>query len=179
MAITTDIRRTLDTPAVYALVGATDLAVEKVRGVQARLTHLLEPRAVADDVRARVTSLGAQASEVPVKATVKALQLTGQALEAYDDLVERGRTVAGRVATQEASQELEAQLTATARRTRAARDAAEKGATQTARAAKETTATVRKSAARTTRKTKAAASEAAKTAEVAAKAAQDGVEQLG
>lgn len=180
MVIPTELKKTLDTPPVYAVVGATDLAVEKVRHVQGRLSGLrVEPRAVAGDVRTRVSGLQAQAVGLPVQASARALELTAQANHAYGGLVARGQSLTRRIRGQQATAELEGQAQTAVRAAGDAVDTAKEGGTRTRRATKTTGRTARKQTGRTTRATKAAATEGAKTAEATAKAAEDAAAKVG
>ncbi|MFG2824328.1 hypothetical protein ACGFX4_33475 [Kitasatospora sp. NPDC048365] len=120
MAITDDIKKTLSDPTpLYALAGAGDLAVEKLREVPGRVEALAADRKGTQEkaaaalqeagsklveAQAKLTeSVGALPTDVKVlqeKAQEFAMQQVGRALEfavkakeAYDELAVRGRVV--------------------------------------------------------------------------------------
>ena len=134
---------TTSTP-LFAVVGATDLAVERVRAaaanasvVQAQLGHAVS--AVSADVEKRVTAfdpkaLRSQAQEVPTKAAARALEAAGRAEARYEELAERGKQLIDRVRSQASTQELVHQAGNTLSRGRAAVTVARKAADETASA---------------------------------------------
>jgi len=134
---------TTSTP-LFAVVGATDLAVERVRAaaanasvVQAQLGHAVS--AVSADVEKRVTAfdpktLRSQAQEAPTKAAARALEAAGKAEAAYEELAARGKQLVDRVRSQASTQELVNQAGNTLSRGRAAVTVARKAADDTASA---------------------------------------------
>lgn len=194
MALTTDIRKSVtETTPLMAVVGATDLAVEKVRE--------FEP-----------AKLQASVQQVPANAVAAALEVAGKAETQYEALAERGKELVERIRTEKATQELLSQGKATLSRTKAAvtttrrgldetvaaargtvttatkqirgtvvesKDLAEAGAKATKASAQRTTTTARKRAAATRSATKGATTSARKTAEQAVKAAETAAEQIG
>lgn len=135
MAIASDIRKTLTDPgALYAVAGAGDLAVEKLRTVPTR-----------------AMALPTQALLLPVKAQDVVLDavvdLGGRAGGVYGDLAVRGKSVVRRIRRQKAGQELQETSVTTVRRTKATTAAAKKSATETRTAAKSTARSARKTAA--------------------------------
>jgi heparin binding hemagglutinin HbhA len=82
-----------DTKALYAVAGAGDLAVEKLRTVPAKLAEMR-----ANNVYSSVVS---------------------KATEVYGDLAARGENVVGRIRQQQASRDLAEQAQLTVRRAKA------------------------------------------------------------
>src|SRR5687768_4566815 len=107
MPFVKDIRKTVtDTTPVYAAVGATDLAVEKVREARARAAAVRANLAV-DALQAkatdRATKVADRAQQVPALVLNRSLVLAGQAQESYADLATRGQSLVQRVRTQKAT----------------------------------------------------------------------------
>lgn len=124
MTLVNDLRKSVtDTTPVYAVVGVTDLAVEKMRAARIEL----DPRA-----------LSARAQRVPTNAVTLTLEAAGKAEEAYDDLALRGRKLIGRIRKQRATQDLIAQGKVTLSRGKAAVTTVRRGAVDTRTAAKST-----------------------------------------
>lgn len=129
---------------LFAVVGATDLAVERVRAVAANASVVqaqFEARvaAVQADVGKRVAgfdarSLRSQAQEVPIRAAGRALVVAGRAEAAYSELARRGQDLVERVRTQPSTQDFIAQAESTLSRGRAAVTVARKAADETATA---------------------------------------------
>jgi len=111
MAIISDIRRSVteSTPAL-AVIGATDLAVEKVRAVPVK-ERVLEVQKALDPQALQ---------QVPALAVSRVLDVAGQVETRYEGLAVRGKDLVERVRTQKATQDLIAQGRATLSRTRAA-----------------------------------------------------------
>jgi heparin binding hemagglutinin HbhA len=173
--------RTPVTP-FYAIAGAGDLAVEKVRAVgedvtarfakldqknlqteltkeltkaQAELTKRFE--AIVADARTAPAKL----RELPKTAQAGFTTVLGQAEETYEDLAGRGKDLVERIRHQQATEDLEA------------------AAKTTVSKAKATRTTVKKTATTATRTVKATATSARKTAKAAGKAAEAAAEKLG
>jgi hypothetical protein len=153
-----------DSTPVLAALGATDLAVERVRaaavraqalqselearlakaqaGAEARFTKAqtrVESRVA--QVRGRVDAFDAktltsQAQQAPALAVSQALELAGRVEQGYEDLAVRGRKLVDRLASQKATQELISQGKVTLSRTKAAVTTARKAVDQTTAAAK-------------------------------------------
>lgn len=127
---------------LFAMVGATDLAVERVRaaaanasGVQAQLEARVS--AVQADVEKRITefdprALRSQAQVAPLRAAGRALEVAGMAESAYEELARRGRELVDRVRSQPGTQELVNQAGSTLSRGRAAITVARRAADETA-----------------------------------------------
>jgi heparin binding hemagglutinin HbhA len=170
MAITADIKKALtDSTPLYAVAGAGDLAVEKLREVPAKLATLkVEPKAVQDRVTGSlntvagdVRSLPEKARTFPEKAQSFALAQVGKANEAYEDLAERGKVIVGRIRRQQATQDLKAQAASTEAKAKATVTTAKRAVTSTERAAK------------------GAVTSAGKTVKAAEKATKDAADKIG
>jgi hypothetical protein len=173
--------RTPVTP-FYAIAGAGDLAVEKVRAVgedvtarfakldqktlqaeftkeltkaQSELTKRFE--AIVADAR----TAPARLRELPKTAQAGLTVVLGQAEETYEDLAGRGKDLVERIRQQKATEDLVT------------------SAKTTVSKAKATRTTTRKTAQSATRTVKATATSARKTAKAAAKAAESAAEKVG
>jgi heparin binding hemagglutinin HbhA len=167
---------------VLAVVGATDLAVERLRAavgnaadVQAKLQESLEPGRLA-----------AVAQRVPAFAVAKALEVAGKAEAGYAEVAKRGNTLVRRVSSQQATQDLLTQGGTTLSRTKAAVTTARGSADETTTAARRTVTsargtatTARKRAAATRTGARAATTSARKTAQKAATAAKATADKVG
>jgi hypothetical protein len=160
MALVPEIRKSVrESTPVLAIVGATDLAVERVRAALADVTQ------VQAEVEARVTkvqqavekavtgfdpkqlqvklagaldpkAVQAAAQQVPALAVARALEVAGRAEAGYEELAERGKVLLERVRTQKATQDLVHQGKVTVSRTKAAVTTARKAVDDTAAAAR-------------------------------------------
>jgi hypothetical protein len=134
---------TTSTP-LFAVVGATDLAVERVRAAAANASAVqaqfeAKVTAVQADVEKRVIAfdpkiLRSQAQEVPVRAAARALEAASKAEAAYGELAKRGKQLVDRVRSQPSTQDLVVQAGNTLSRGRAAVTVARKAADGTASA---------------------------------------------
>jgi heparin binding hemagglutinin HbhA len=134
---------TTSTP-LFAVVGATDLAVERVRAAAANASAVqaqfeAKVTAVQADVEKRVIAFDArtlrsQAQEVPVRAAARALEVASKAETAYEELAKRGKQLVDRVRSQPSTQDLVVQAGNTLSRGRAAVTVARKAADETASA---------------------------------------------
>jgi hypothetical protein len=163
MATTTDIKKALtDSTPFYAVAGAGDLAVEKLREVQARLSTIkVEPKVVQDRVTGSLTTIQDDVRTLPEKAQSFALTQVGKASEAYEDLAQRGKTVVRRIRGQQATKDLKAQARSTTTRAKATQTTARKAVTSTSQA------------------TKGTATSAGRTAKAAEKATRAGAGKVG
>ncbi|GAA4360814.1 hypothetical protein [Angustibacter luteus] len=189
-----DIRKTVtDTTPVLALVGATDLVVEKVRAVRAQASGV--------QLEVDVKALQGKAKQVPTQAVSKSIEIAGKAEETYGDLAARGEKLVTRIRQQKATQDLLAQGKVTLSRGKAAVTTARKAADETRTAAKatfttakreapvaapatkkavkRTTTTAKKRATTAKSTTKATATSARKTATKAVKATEAAAEKVG
>ena len=110
--------------AVFAIVGAGDLVVERIRAfkVERELVQLQE----------HVTALPIKA-QARVEAAVAAA--LGQASETYGDLTKRGETLVGRIRGQQSTQAAVAAMKTTTGQAKATRTTARKAAKKTTSAA--------------------------------------------
>jgi hypothetical protein len=138
MAIANDIRKSMPDTPLMALIGATDLAVERVR------LALAEAEKAVGGVEPR--TLPATAQSFPLLAMTKAAELLGLAEAQYAELAERGRQVVEHVRSQQTTQDLLAQGRITVSMTKAAVTTARRAAAETASAARGTISTVRRDA---------------------------------
>ena len=161
--------------AVYAVVGAGDLVVERLRAVQverevgqlqtqvrafptkAQAAAAERLNAVVSDVRA----LPEQVRVLPVQAQAGVAAALGQATDTFADLATRGEQLVTRIRRQKSTQDtIEAASNVTTR-------------------AKATTTTAKKAAKSTTASVKATRTTAQKTASAAAKATTDAAKKIG
>lgn len=176
--------RTPVTP-FYALAGAGDLAVEKLRAVgdditaqfakldqktlQTELTKAQTEFAKAqselakrfDAIVADAKTAPAKLRELPVTAQAGVTAVLGQAEEAYEDLADRGKDLVERIRSQKSTEDLVAQAKTTRSK------------------AKATRTTAKKTADTATRNVKATTTSARKTAKTASKAAGDAASKVG
>jgi hypothetical protein len=194
VTLVNDIRKSVtDTTPVLALVGATDLVVEKVRAVRAQATGV--------QLELDVKALQDRAKQVPTQAVSLSIELAGKAEETYSDLAARGEKLVTRVRQQRATQDLLAQGKVTLSRGKAAVTTARKAADdtrtaakstlsvakreaptaapQTKKAVKRTTTTAKKRTTTAKSTTKAATTSARKTATAAKKATQATASKVG
>ena len=127
MTLVSDIRKTVtDTTPVYAAVGVTDLAVEKVRHARARAVaaraefHVgaLQSKAAkraemvaeqAHQVAERAEKVAEQAQQIPALALNQTLEVAGRAHTTYTELAVRGEKLVTRLRDQKATKDLLAQ----------------------------------------------------------------------
>jgi len=127
MTLVSDIRKTVtDTTPVYAAVGVTDLAVEKVRHARARAVaaraefHVsaLQDKAAkraekvaeqAHQVAERAEKVAEQAQQIPALALNQTLEVAGKAHTTYTELAVRGEKLVKRLRNQKATKDLLAQ----------------------------------------------------------------------
>lgn len=143
MTLITEVRKSVtDAAPVYAVVGATDLAVEKVRHARARAAGL-DVTTLQDKAAAGASKVAEQAQQVPALALHRTLELAGKAQSSYDDLVARGEHLVKRLRDQRATQDLLASAESTVARGKGAVTTARKAAVGTQRSAKATLTTGR------------------------------------
>ena len=169
--------RTPVTP-FYAIAGAGDVAVEKLRAVgedvAARFAKLDQKALQADFTKAQseftkifeaivadAKIAPAKLRELPKTAQAGFTTVLGQAEETYEDLAGRGKDLVERIRHQQATEDLEASAKITVSK------------------AKATRTTVKKTAQTATRNVKATTTSARKTAKSAAKAVEDAAEKIG
>jgi len=151
MDLITDIRKTVvESTPVYAVVGATDYAVARVRAAAGSASALqaevektvaaLEPLPAALQARAQKAldpkTLNGAVQQLPALAVARALEVAGQVEARYDVFAERGKELVDRLLAQPATQDLISQGKATLSRTKAAVTTARKAVDETASAAR-------------------------------------------
>jgi hypothetical protein len=185
MTITTEIKKTASEYG-YAVVGITDLAVERVRRAQARAKgRAADVRTELErvDLDAELKKLQAKVQHVPTAALTLGIEVAGKAEETYGELAGRGKTLVKRIKQQRATTELVRQGKATVSRTKAAVTTVRRGADETGSVAASSVATTattaRKRATTTKRATKATMTSARRTAGNAAKATKAAADKVG
>ena len=150
MARVADIRKTVtDTTPVYAVVGLTDLAVEKVREARLKARTVgaeLDPATLQARAQAPAAEAVEQGRELPALALNRTLVLAGKAQEEYETVVARGEKLVKRVRTQKPTQDLLAQAEATFALGKGAVTTVRRSATDIQRSAKATLTTGRREA---------------------------------
>ncbi len=151
MATVAAIRKTVtDTTPVFAAVGLTDIAVEKVRDARVKAAAVridLDPSTLQTRAQARLTEVAEQAQELPALALNRTLVLAGKAQESYELAAARGEKLVKRVRTQKSTKDLVTQAEATLALGKGAVTTVRKSATDIQRSAKATLTTGRKEAA--------------------------------
>jgi len=113
MTLVNEIRKTVtDTTPVFAAVGATDLAVERIRDARTRAAavrlnldiSLLQEKAVK-----RFEKVADQAQQIPADVRSQTLEVADKAQKTYADLAVRGHKLVTRLRSQKATQDLLAQ----------------------------------------------------------------------
>jgi hypothetical protein len=161
MTLVKDIRKTVtDTTPVYAVVGVTDLAVERLREARARATSArleltvsgLQEKAVkrfekaSEQAQQIPTQVRDQTTEVTGKAKETYSEVTGKAKETYSELAVRGEKLVQRIRNQKSTQNLFAQAGNTVSLGKGAVTTVRKAAHDTQHAAKVTLTTGRREA---------------------------------
>jgi heparin binding hemagglutinin HbhA len=149
MTLVNDIRKTVtDTTPVYAAVGITDLAVEKVRNVSTRAVsvRLDDVSALQDKALVRFEKVAEQVQQIPAQVRIQSVDVAGKAREAYTDLAVRGEKLVDRLRNQKATQNLFAQAGNTVSLGKGAVTTVRKAAHDTQHAAMVTLATGRREA---------------------------------
>ena len=149
MSVMEDIRKTVDSTPFFAAVGATDLAVEKVRHARVRADKAraeLSADLAPANVQARATKVADQVKEIPAIVINETLVVGGKVVEGYDELALRGKTLVTRLRNQQATKDLVAQADATVAQAKGAVTSARKAAADIERSAKATITTGRREA---------------------------------
>ena len=162
MSVIEDLKKTVDTTPFFAAVGATDLAVEKVREARLRADKARADLAVRAEkartelsadlapasVQARATKAVDEAKELPALAINQTMVFGGKLTEAYDELAARGHKLVKRIQNQKATKDLVAQADTTVAQVKGAVTSARKATADIERSAKATITTARKEAAK-------------------------------
>ena len=149
MPVMEDIRKTVDSTPFFAAVGATDLAVEKVRHARVRADKAraeLSADLAPANVQARATKVADQVKEIPAIVINETMVVGGKVVEGYDELALRGKTLVTRLRNQQATKDLVAQADATVAQAKGAVTSARKAAADIERTAKATITTGRREA---------------------------------
>jgi len=134
MAFVEELRKTVsEATPVFAAVGVTDLAVEKVRSARAqamatrRAVSAVDPRALQFEIAAQAEKAAKQVQDAPAHLIVRSLEIAGRAQEQYDAFATRGEELVRKIREQRSAKDLLAQVDQTV--------AVGKGAVTTARKA--------------------------------------------
>ncbi|PZG41014.1 hypothetical protein C1I98_21990 [Spongiactinospora gelatinilytica] len=114
MTLATEVKKLTESKPFYAVAGAGDFAIQKLREIPGRLEKLQSRRGdlgqTAKDLPTKAREYAAKAEDyakdLPVKAKGYADIVTVRATELYDEFADRGRKVVSRVSG-EAALELE------------------------------------------------------------------------
>jgi tartrate dehydratase beta subunit/fumarate hydratase class I family protein len=150
MTIVHDIRKTVtDTTPVYAVVGATDLAVERLREARTHAAAVRQDLHVAtlqDKAVKRFEEVTGRAQAIPTQVKEQGAEVAGKARETYSELAVRGEKLVKRMRNQKSTQDLLAQAGNTVSLGKGAVTTVRKAAHDTQEAAKATLATGRRQA---------------------------------
>jgi heparin binding hemagglutinin HbhA len=187
----------------YAVIGAGDLAVEKIRqvssDVQARSTKVnLEPKRLQADVETATKHGVENVLNTQAKAQQRAEavfnDVVAQASTTYDNLTGRGKKLVNRILRQQSTQQAKRAASTTSSQAKGATTTARKSASNTGTTAKRnasdtasaarksasnTASSAKKSASQTQSRAKAASTSARKTAEASSNAASDAAKKVG
>lgn len=152
MTVATDLKKTA-TDTGYAVVGLTDLAVERVRGAQARA---VEVRTELEKVQleGELKRLQTKVQQLPTAAVSVGVEAATKAEETFGELAARGKTLVERISSQRATQDLLKQGKLTISRGKAAVTTIRRGADDTNSAAKATVTTAEREASETAKAVK-------------------------
>ena len=154
MTLVKDIRKTVtDTTPVYAAVGVTDLAVERLRearaDARARAAAVrldLDISTMQDKAVKRFDKVSAQVQQLPAQLRSQSVEAADKAKETYAELAVRGEKLVKRIRDQKSTQDLLAQAGNTVSLGKGAVTTVRKAAHDTQEAAKVTLATGRREA---------------------------------
>ena len=154
MTLVKDIRKTVtDTTPVYAAVGVTDLAVERLREARARATSRaaavrldLDVSTMQDKAVKRFEKVTEQAQQIPAQFRTQTVEAAGKARETYSELAVRGEKLVKRLRNQKSTKDLFAQAGNTVTLGKGAVTTVRKAAQDTQNAAMATLATGRREA---------------------------------
>jgi len=149
MSVMTDIKNTVDATPFFAAVGATDLAVEKVREARIRAEKVrveLSADLAPAKVQARATTLVDGVKEIPAVVLNETMVVGGKVAEGYDELAVRGKNLVKRIRNQKSTKDLVAQAETSVAQAKGAVTSARNAAADIERSAKATLTTTRKEA---------------------------------
>ena len=147
MTLVKDIRKTVtDTTPVFAAVGVTDLAIERLRDARARAAAVrqdLTPGALQDKAVKRIEKVTEQVQQIPADVRSQSVEAADKAQQTYADLAVRGHKLVTRLRNQKSTQDLIAQAGSTISLGKGAVTTIRHAATETERSAKATLTTGR------------------------------------
>lgn len=150
MTLVKDIRKTItDTTPVYAAVGATDLAIERLREARTRAAAVrqdLDVRVIQDRAVKRFEKATEQAQQIPAQVRSQTVEAAGKARQTYSGLAVRGEKLVKRIRNQKPTKDLLAQAGSTVSLGKGAVTTVRNVALDTQRAARVTLATGRREA---------------------------------
>ena len=149
MTLVKDIRKTVtDTTPVYAAVGVTDLAVERLREARTRATSRaaavrldLDVSTMQDKAVKRFEKVTEQAQQIPAQFRSQTTEAADKARETYSELAVRGEKLVKRIRNQKSTKDLVAQAGNTVTLGKGAVTTVRKAAQETQHAAMATLAT--------------------------------------
>jgi len=150
MTFVKDIRKTVtDATPVYAALGVTDLAVERLRDARARaagvrLDH--EISAMQDRAAKRLEKVSEHVQHIPAQVRNQGVGVAGKARQTYSELAVRGEKMVKRVRNRKSTKDLFAQAGSTVSLGKGAVTTVRNAAHDTQRAARVTIATGRREA---------------------------------
>jgi len=104
MTLVKDIRKTVtDTTPVYAALGVTDLAVERLRDARTRaaaVRHDLDITVIQDRAAKRFEKVTEKVQQIPEQVRSQSVEVAGKARETYTGLAARGEKMVKRVRNQ-------------------------------------------------------------------------------
>ena len=150
MSLVKDIRKTVtDTTPVYAALGATDLAVERLRDARTRAAAVrldLDVSAMQGRAVKGFEKVTEQVQQIPAQVRDQTVEVAGKARETYSGLAVRGEKLVKRVRNQKSTKDLFAQAGGTVSLGKGAVTTVRKAAHDTQHAAVVTLATGRREA---------------------------------
>ena len=150
MTLAHDIRKIVkDTNPVYAVVGVTDLAVERLREARshAAAVHLdLDVSVMQDRAAKRFEKVAEQAQQIPAQVRSQTVEVAGKARETYSDLAVRGEKLVKRIRNRKSTKDLFVQAGNTVSLGKGAVTTVRKAAHETQHVAMSTLATGRREA---------------------------------
>lgn len=150
MALVADIKKNVtEATPVYAAVGVTDLAVEKVRDARSQAVAARKALAPAE-ITAQAEKAAKQVQEAPAVLFNRGRVFAGKAQEQYDALAARGEKLVDRIRNQKSTQDLLHQVDQTVSVGKGAVTTVRNAVTETERSARATLTTGRREAAKAT-----------------------------
>ena len=150
MTLVNEIRKSVtDTTPVYAAVGVTDLAIERLREARVRAAAArpgLSVTAMQDRAVKGIEKVRGQALHLPAQVREQSVEVADKAQHTYTELAVRGENLVKRLRSQKATQDLLAQADSTVSLGRDAVTTVRKAALETRRAARATLTTSAKEA---------------------------------